>query len=261
MYSHEQRVEEPTKPNASGYNGKVILFTNFHEYLGYAPYARSLAATITAFERLGVRWDYWQRAGDFHPDRAVNATLSEFMKSDATDIIMIDADESWEAVGVFRLLSRPEEIVSGSYRMKNNWDTYVGKLKLRDGRPIGKILPDGTALLEAERVPGGFLKICKTALIKFHEHYKDLISKDTGQEYIPFFERIKVNGEVHSQDYAFSRRWVEMGGQLWIDPNIKISHWGWTEHVGDLDKQLRQPSIEESIKIVQEMANKLGSAA
>ncbi len=261
MYSHKQEVSLPTNPNLTNYTGKVILFTNFHEYLGYAPYARSLATTITALERCGIRWDYWQRAGDFHPDRAVNGTLRDFIKSDATDILMIDADESWDASGVFRLLANPEEIVSGSYRMKNKWSEYVGVLKTREGRPLGKMLQDGTALLEALRVPGGFLRIKKTALLKFKEHYKELDANDTGEDYFPFFERIKVDGEVHSQDYAFSRRWIEMGGQLWIDPNIKISHWGWTEHPGDFDHYLRNYGKEqEAFKVIADMAARISDA-
>jgi hypothetical protein len=260
MYSHKQEVSLPANKNITTYDGKVILFTNFHEFLGYAPYARSLATTITAFERFGIKWDYWQCAGYFHPDRAVNSALHDFINSDATDIIMIDADESWEAEGVMRLLAHPQEIVSGSYRMKNRWDEYVGVLKRKDGQPIGKMLPDGTALLEALRVPGGFVRIKKTALLKFKEHYKDLDISDTGQEYFPFFERIKVNGEIFSQDYAFSHRWIEMGGKLWIDPNLKISHWGWTEHCGDLDKHLRDKKKEQdAFDMVAKMASCLTS--
>lgn len=242
----------------TNFDGKVILYTNFHEFLGYAPYARSLATTITAFERLGLKWDYWQTAGYFHPDRAVNSTLHDFINSDATDLIMIDADESWEVEGVMRLIARPEEIVSGSYPMKNNWNQYVGVLKTKEGRPIGKMLQDGTALLEALRVPGGFLRIKKTALLKMKEHYPELHSSDTGEEFFPFFERIKIDGVVHSQDYAFSRRWIEMGGQLWIDPNIKISHWGWVEHEGDFDASLRKDKKEQdAFAMLKEMADKL----
>ena len=41
------------------------------------------------------------------------------------------------------------------------------------------------------------------------------------------------------QDMMFSKRWLDIGGQLWIDPMVKVGHWGMECHDGDLDGHLR----------------------
>lgn len=228
------------------YDGKLIIFTSFYKYQAYAPYIDSLIKTTTALDRLNVRWDYWQHTGDFHIERAVNVTLEKFIESDATDFLMIDSDESWQPEGVFRLLDCQEEVVAGVYRMTNSFDKYVGIVKEEDGHPVGRMLPDGTALLEAVRLPGGFLRIKKSALIKFKEHYPELRVREGNDVCTNFFERMKAitsdnpYPEVHSQDYAFSSRWAAIGGKMWIDPMIKINHLGIKDYEGDFDKYLRR---------------------
>jgi len=248
------------------YTGKLVIFTTFYEYRAYAPYTKALVFTCGLLERLGIKWDYWQRAGDFDVDNAINETLTKFMQDpEATDFLMIDSDEHWKPEDVVRLLTHPEEIVAGAYRMKHNWSHYVGVPKEVDGVPVGKILPDGTALIEAERVSGGFIRLKKEALVRFHEAYPDLRYGERGLETTVFFERFRVNGSRHSEDYGFSRRWREIGGQLWIDPLIKIDHYGLTEYPGDYDAYLRgrkqREADEKAFAVVAQMAEDIKQRA
>lgn len=248
-------------PNARvwPYTGKVVLFTTFYEYRAYAPYTKALVFTCGLLERLGIKWDYWQRAGDFDVDNAINCTLTKFMQDEeATDFLMIDSDEHWKPEDVVRLLTHPEEIVAGAYRMKHNWSHYVVVPKEVNGTPVGKILPDGTALVEAERLPAGFLRLKKSAVRKFHDAYPELRYNEPEGEVTAFFERFRVNGSRHSEDFGFSRRWREIGGQLWIDPMIKIDHYGLTEYPGDYDAYLKgrkqRERDEAAFKEVERMA-------
>jgi hypothetical protein len=223
------------------YTGRLAIFTSFYSHYAYAPYVISLAQTLGVLSALGVKWDYLARPSDFHIERAINNTLTEVLEHGGfTDVLLIDSDESWEPQGVVRLLLHPEEIVAGTYRMKNAWNQYVGSLKRRGGTPLGKILPDGTALLEADRVAAGFLRIKVSALRKWADAYPDLRSKEPDGEKVQFFSRMLApDGEMMCQDMAFSKRWLDIGGQLWIDPTVKIGHWGMECHQGDYDKHLR----------------------
>lgn len=241
----------------TGYKGKLAVFTSFYSHVAYAPYIRSLVTTLGLLHELGIKHDYLMRPSDFHIERAINNTLTEVMeRGDFTDILLIDSDESWEPEGVVRLLLHPQEIVGGSYRMKNAWDQYVGSPKYEDGLPVGKMLPDGTALLEADRVAAGFLRIKVSALRKFHDHYPDLRSEEPDGIKTQFFTRIIRDGVMHCQDMAFSRLWKEMGGQLWIDPEIKIGHWGLSCHEGYLADHLRKQHgpKNEAFETVRKMA-------
>lgn len=255
---------ENKHPRVWPYTGKLAIFTTFYESRGYAPYIKSLVMTVGVLDKLGVRWDYWQRAGDFHVERAINDTLTKFINQDeCTDLLMIDADTEWEPEGVVRLLMHPEGIVGGTYRMKHKWHDYVGSIN-RDpetGIPKGKILADGTSLISASRLAAGFIRFKKEPLIQFHEHYKDARCTEPEGEMTTFYERIKYDGIMHSQDMAFSRRCIEMGIDLWLDPHVKINHYGLTKYEGDyhqflLDKKTIADAAD-SIKMVEQMAEEL----
>lgn len=223
------------------YTGKLVLFTSFYEFRAYSPYVQSLVSTVSLLSQLGIKHDYWPQHGEFHIDRAVNHTLTRAMNDpEVTDIMLIDADESWEAGGLLRLLAHPEEIVGGAYRMKNRYDQYVGAIRRgADGYPQGRILPDGSALLEADRVAGGFMRIKTSALKKFHEAYPERRTQtETGIDTI-FFQRELIDDTQYCHDFAFCRRWKDIGGELWIDPMVKIDHWGMTRYEGNYDQYLR----------------------
>lgn len=251
------------------YTGKLAIFTSFYSYHAYAPYCIALAQTLGVLSKLGVQWDYLARPSDFHIERAVNNTLTELMeRDDFTDVLLIDSDESWEPQGVVRLLMHPDEIVAGSYRMKNHKSAYVGNYLTEDGVPIGRILKDGSALLEADRVAAGFLRIKISALRKFADAYPDLWSVEPDGRKFQFFQRALLEEADGSktmgcQDMVFSKRWRDIGGKLWIDSAVKIGHWWMEEHPGDLDKHLRAKAKEEETKaafeVVRQMAEEVKS--
>lgn len=243
------------------YTGKLAIFTSFYSFHAYSPYVISLAQTLGVLSKLGIEWDYIARPADFHIERAINNTLTELMeRDDFTDVLLIDSDESWKPEDVVRLLMHPQEIVAGSYRMKNNGDEYVGSLKWVDDCPVGIMLPDGSALLEAERVAAGFLRIKLSALRKWAAAYPELVSDEPDGKKVQFFSRMVAkdhegNNVVHCQDMAFSRRWREIGGQLWIDPMLQVDHWWTTCYPGNFDKHLRKKKADlEAFAIVEQMA-------
>lgn len=254
-------------PNQTTYKGKLIIFTSFYEWKGYAPYIQSLVATSMVLERLGIKWDFWPVFGDFHIERAVNETYTRFLNDpEATDIIAIDSDESWDVMGILRLLSHQEEVVGCSYRMKNSWENYTALLKTdADGCPVGKMLSDGTALLEASRLPWGFLRMKRSAVEKYRDAYPELRYSYRGKEQIIFCQQQYIDGQFFSQDYVFSERLKKIGLQLWCDPNVTIGHFGTTEYSGNLDKSLRELKekqeadlkLEAAIKTVGAMAKEI----
>jgi hypothetical protein len=223
------------------YDGKVILYTNFYRFQTIMPYCNSLVKTLFLFHKLGIKCDYEAIRGDFHVERAINHSLTKFLNDDeATDFFIIDSDESWEAEDVVRILNRPEEVVGATYMLKNDEMKYVAVFNSsEDGYFVGKILDDGNALLEALRVPAGFLRVRKSALQKVvDKNPDDYFVIPDGRVYRFFWNEI-LNGNFIGMDYAFSDKLRDAGVQLWIDPMVKINHWGINEWKGDLDKELR----------------------
>ena len=251
----------------TSYTGKLILFTSFYEHRAYSPYIEAMTRTVACLEKLGIQWEYWPSHGDFHLERAINGTLTRFINDEeATDFLMIDADTSWHPEGVCRLLYHEQDIVAGSYRMKHLWEQYVGVIKREDGVPLGRMLPDGTAIVEATRIPGGFVRFKKSALRVFRDAYPELRSKEINidgsfVEHVVFFERYRKDDVSHCHDYGFSRRWLEIGGQLFIDPYVKVDHWGITRYAGNLEAHLRGKAAVETVQQMAEAIKNLRSAA
>ena len=252
------------------YKGKLVVFTSFYECRAYAPYTKSMVDLAIILERLGVNWDYWASMGDFHIERSINEAYTRFLRDEeATDILCIDSDEGFSAESVLRLLMHPDEVVAGCYRMKNSWHNWTGLWQhdKETGQPRGRVLNDGTALLKADRVPWGFLRVKKPALQRYVAHFPDLKFKGrNGDEYI-FCQQQYINGEFFSQDCVFSERLKQCGCDLWIDPNITIGHWGLTNHEGNLHEYLVALKGSQDVKnnpeaafaVVAEMAKEIES--
>lgn len=249
----------------TGYRGKVVIFTSFYSQIAFAPYVESLAITLGVLSKLGIEWDYWCRRSDFHVERALNQALTMAMnREDVTDIIIIDSDESWKAEEFVELLLSPGSVVGGTYRMKNNWEKYVGVIKQQDGVPVGRLKKNGKPLIEASRVSAGFMKIRKEVLKKYHDAYPELRSEEETPGHKPdeptgditiFFERMKEGKTIYCQDMAFCKRLEDIGVDMWIDPTLKIGHWGFHEYAGDFDKYLKGKSdADKAIETIREMA-------
>jgi glycosyltransferase involved in cell wall biosynthesis len=239
---------------------KVIIATPFYEMRGFSPYIASLVQTIQILTRNGIEHEFWELSGDSYVDRAKNTLFNKFLEDPfATDIFMIDSDMQWDPNGFIQMLMQPEEIVQGSYPQKNMWETFTARPHLepsadKEGtfHPVGRILPDGSALLKAQYLAGGFLRIKRAALQKYKDHYKDYVYHDMGADpsyperlYTEFFvcER-KVSPDGTSlrwgEDRVFGLRMQEIGVESWIYPNIAFGHYGIKGWQGNFHTHLTQ---------------------
>lgn len=228
------------------YRGHLVIFTSFYEQRGYAPYIASYAKTAMVFGKLGISYDYRPTSGDFHIERAVNQALTQFVNDPkATDFLSIDADESWDVEGLIRLVNRPDDIVGGLYKMKNRWHEWVGGMKTTNGVPDGK-MQDGEPMIEATGLPFGFLRLKKAPLLAYQKAFPDRWYWHDGEKVTQFLTTAIRNHEFFSQDINFCLDMQSLGFPLWIEPNVTIGHCGLVEHIGNLDKSLRDLKAEQS---------------
>lgn len=261
MKPDKPKCDLPKAANMTTYRGKVILFTAFYDYKGYAPYITSMIATVMFLERLGIEYDYWHIFGDFHFDRALNQAMTNAIDSDATDIILLDSDLKWSPESLLRLLCHDVDVVAGSYRMKNQWEQYTG-IVMRDpetGMVLGRMLPDGTAIARAERVTGGFTRLRTSALRKFVDAYPELRYADGQGQSTGFWHSLIKDGLFYSHDYLQSERWKDIGVDLWIDPNMTLTHYGTVGYEGNLDQYMRGTRPEQAFETVRQMADAIAA--
>lgn len=235
---------------------KLMIATPFYMSQEFSHYGTSLLYTCRMLTLAGIDWERLEVNGDSYVDRAKNTLLANFLESDGTDLLMIDSDLQWHPNAVARLLQHPEEIVAGAYPFKNSWDQFVGNplVEIKNGarQYAGyRELTDGSFLIEAYNVSGGFLRIKRAALERFADHYPNDIYQDdyawpgrNGRIYTEFFKCGVINYQRFSEDSHFAHRCREMGMKLWIDPNITFTHYGVKGWTGNFHESLQRPPEE-----------------
>ena len=174
---------------------------------------------------------------------------------DATDLFFIDSDMSWNPDAFVKMCLRPEEVIGGSYPVKNCWEawTSIPMWQEEGGKNVlkGIELGDGTALIEALVIAGGFIRIKRSALEKFRKHYPDLWYREGSsspskpdKQFTQFFGAESINHQFYGEDHMFSKHLREMGMKLYIYPNVDITHWGYKNFPGNFDHYLRQKAEE-----------------
>lgn len=154
---------------------------------------------------------------------AARATmLRKALDAKATVVVFIDHDLSWPAADLLRLIETPGDVVAGTYRFKGEPEEYMGSIfPGLDGCPI--VREDGC--IKAHSIPAGFLKITRKGVNKFIDSYPGLTYGEKCSPCIDLFNHGAIEGVWHGEDYAFARRWREKCGDVWLIPNLSLTHW------------------------------------
>jgi hypothetical protein len=224
----------------------------------YAASLFKLQQAIRAFSdfKLNVLF----KDGDALITRARASLVSQFLDDPAaTHLLFVDADIGFEPDQVLRLIECGADMCAAVYPIKRiDWD------KVKDVIEAGRPNPGAAALqyvFEVEnpnaviqaagfikvRYAGtGFLMIRRQALERMCAHYTQLKyrrdhSVDAGtasdNRFALFECMIAADGTYLSEDFAFCKRWTDIGGEIWADGKSTLSHVGPMTFRGDLSSQ------------------------
>ncbi len=182
---------------------------------------------LRRLEEGGVR--VVRRGGSSAIDAARNDLLSNALHDGFESMMFIDADVGFDPVDVFRLLARPEPVVSGVYAKKGRRGLAS---HFADG--VKEILfgPDAPGLYPARFAATGFLRIRASALRRMiAELPLPLCNTKWGRGIWPFFMPMIVphdGDRLHylGEDWAFSHRLGRVGITPMADTSIRLWHWG-----------------------------------
>jgi hypothetical protein len=165
--------------------------------------------------------------------RARNRILADFLDSACSHLVFIDADIGFSGRDVLRLVAHDKPLVGATYAKKNRhrYDPAFHAL------PHGVVVT-GNELVEIQCLPGGFMCISRDTAQRMGGAFRDLWYRDSNRDstpvldlFAPYIDRETRN--MWSEDYAFCQRWRELGGQVFLDPNIQLTHSGTTVFEGD----------------------------
>lgn len=182
-------------------------------------YLESLLASVPALDETGIEHATVFEVGCPYISHARCTMLTKALNWGADEIVFIDHDMSWRPEDLVRLIETRGEVVAGLYRFKTDGEKYMGVLDTdSEHRPIMRA--DGC--IRALRVPAGFLKVTRHAVEKFKESYPELCIKDGIG--VDLFNHGCIEGIWYGEDYAFSKRWLERGGDIWVVPGMNLGH-------------------------------------
>lgn len=147
--------------------------------------------------------------------------LRKAMDHKADIVVFIDHDLSWKPEDLLKLIETEGDVVAGTYRFKTDEEAYMGVIDDNaDGTP--KVRGDGC--IKATRVPAGFLKITAGAVNQFMQAYPHLCYGPRFNLSVDLFNHGAHNGAWWGEDYAFSRNWIDCGGEIWLIPDLDLNH-------------------------------------
>ena len=218
------------------------IITNSHVVFGMPCFGGMLSTDtfhamldFTGFwSKCGLTWSVETLSNESLVTRARNILVAKMMaRKEATHLMFIDADIGFHTSDVIRLLAHDVDVVAGLYPKKSYPIEYVLNTlpdQLSRSAEIAEVVEIGT----------GFMMIKRAVIEKMFEAYPqyhcptmgELPERERPHTYALFDTEI-VNSNYLSEDYAFCRRWRAIGGRIYADTRIQLSHSGFHTFQGD----------------------------
>ncbi len=188
--------------------------------------------------------------------RSRNTLVARFLdRADATHLLFVDADITFQPAQVLRMAGFGEDVVAGMYPLKvKTWsDEAVGRVRRGESpetaplRYVGLAEAEGVrqdkdGFVTAEYAGTGFMMIRREALLAMMQAHPEL-------RFASAHDRAVPDGSPHqfalfdcmidpdtrdylSEDYTFCRRWRDLGGRIWLDTRGTLIHTGPHDFVG-----------------------------
>lgn len=204
-------------PKASGQ--KVLLATTSYDNPD-ASYTFSIARSREVLSAAGIQSAYLLLQGNCHVDDARNAVVRDFLDSDCTEMVFLDADVSWEPETLLALCRIERDLVGGIYPYRRESEEETMPV-----RHLPKIEVDPDGLIEVEGLPTGFMKIRRVVIETMAATARRFL-KDGGKPHPVLFERDYFGGGRRGGDIHFCMNWREMGGKVFAAPELRLGHAG-----------------------------------
>lgn len=225
------------------------------------PYMLSMLALKDVLNREKISFRLLTPAHDSLITRVRNAIAGEFLRdARATHLLFIDADIEFIPAMVPRLLGSGHDVVCGVYPVKG---LDLGRVMAQPAGtppPVAeaasldyavKVKPgchmDAQGFLEVDYAATGFMLVSRQALTRLMDAYPDLhyrygYTNEEPADNFAFFDTAidPQTRDYLPEDYAFCKRWRDIGGKVYVSVPGKFAHHGAKAYVGDFAAFLSQ---------------------
>jgi len=205
--------------------GGNITEVCFSSYLGF---------TIMAMQN-GINFQIDTLSNESNVNRARNSCAAKFLSGDCSHLMFVDADIQFNPQDIMKLINHDKDIVGGVYPQKTLPPKMVVNT-LNNGEHEGDLIEVGT-------LGTGFMLIKRSVFEKMIEEgatpYVDAIGlsqQENANQYDFFQCTIDSQGRYLTEDWSFCRRWRQLGGKIWADKTIGLTHVGYFRFPPDMEQ-------------------------
>ena len=178
-------------------------------------------ARLCGEKKIGIAVDVIP--GDAFVSKARNVIVHRFLKTQATDLLFIDADVGFDAQGVIDLCRAEPPIVMGLYRMKT--DDKVRFPALMNDPVIRH--PSNPELIKLQYGPAGFMRLRREVFTAMREKWPDQYYVNAGAEPVfDYFPAGRFGNHFIGEDINFCQRAMLCGFDIYAHQGIKLKHSG-----------------------------------
>lgn len=165
----------------------------------------------------------------------------EFLQSDCTHLLFVDSDMAFPSDLCARLLAAKKRLIGTIYSRRGLDLDRLAKLLDTRGFDdalalahdwnvhfIGNTVTVTDGLCKVEALGTGFLLIERACLTEMAERIEvpAYQAAHAPIQLRAFFRDLRDGGAIWGHDYAFCKRWVAAGGEVWADVGANIRHVG-----------------------------------
>jgi hypothetical protein len=266
----KKMFDEQVRTYVAEYNPHFVILTPCYGSVCFVNFVACLLQTIPLFNSFGIPIRVEFCRNDSLVSRARNNLIAKAMFDEsATHFMFIDADITWNPVDLLRLLIANKPLVGGVYPIKNynfgnlagdntvnGWlehkrktdfnnvvsdADYIQNRMLRYNiNYISNVLEVKNNLTQVKHLATGFMLIQRQVIEKMSKafpstKYTDdvgFLHGDENKYAYALFDCGVEEGHYFSEDWLFCSRWTKMGGQIWIDVTINLTHTGIEDYKG-----------------------------
>ena len=268
-------ISSTESPKTQDLKAKILVGTPAYGGQCFIGYVSSLMTSKEYLRTKGIQLETCWLTNESLITRGRNSILAKFMNDPSfTHLLFIDADVSWNHRSIERLVNHDKDLVGALYPKKGySWDKLM-KAKdlikepfdLKAQQEVKSKLMNYVVnysndrkvvngLLKVKHIGTGFFLAKRTMILKMMEHYPELkydddiniLSESENKWLYALFdcEVHRLGPKLHylSEDYLFCKRWQDMGGDIYADVTIPLTHTGTHSFVGNFLKSINfEPS-------------------
>jgi len=199
----------------------------YNEQVHY-DYMLSVMAVDRMAAKLGYDLKTYIAAGTAILPRVRNRLIAQAMDDQCDWIVCVDDDIGFNAADFFKLFKHGVDVIAAAPAKRHHrWDEQPAAVaKFPVGTIMGKLTNAGR-IWRMDAVATGFMAIHSSVIKRLEPVTVPYIADGCPVRNWFWLDMITIDGQVtdEGEDYNFCRKFKSVGGECWVDPDIRVRHY------------------------------------